>query len=166
MNNEQKNIIENFTGILLNLNSVMAKVPESGLDWSEGEGEWSIRQIIHHLAEDCTVYGFILERALVTPGCKVFFGEFPGNEAWADGLGFGQRPISHALPLIHAQRAYFAELVNTFPERWENKVVFYNETGEKLAESTVREMLVMLTEHMQEHIDTLQRILAGNTPQK
>ena len=86
MNDEQKNIIENFTGTLLNLDSIKAKVSESGLDWSEGEGEWSIRQIIHHLAEDFTVYGFILERALATPGCKVFLANSremrPGQTAW------------------------------------------------------------------------------------
>jgi hypothetical protein len=47
---------------------------------------------------------------------------------------------------------------------WENKAIFYNESGEKLAESSVREMVSMLTEHMQEHTRTIERIISKHTP--
>jgi hypothetical protein len=159
MKQNKTDLLRNFTGALDDLDKVMAMVPESGLDWSEGEGEWCIRQIIHHLAEDCTVYGFILERALATPGCKVFFGEFPGNETWANRLAFDQRPINNALVLIRAQRTYFAEMLRFLPNLWENKAIFFNESGEKLAESSIYEMVSMLTEHMQEHTQTIERII-------
>jgi len=151
-------MINAFTGALDDLDTVLASVPDEGWDWAEKEGEWSIRQVVHHLAEDCNVYAFIIERALATPDCKVFFGEFPGNKAWGDLLAWNERPVENARELMHTHRKYLAELAGHFPERWENKAVFYNESGKKLAEQTVERMMVMLPEHMQEHISMIKKI--------
>ncbi|MEA3326025.1 MAG: hypothetical protein U9R53_01750 [Chloroflexota bacterium] len=67
-----------------------------------------------------------------------------------------------ARELMHAHRKFLAELVGYFPDRWENKAVFYNESGEKLAEQTVAKMMVMLTEHMQEHISMIEKIFSAH----
>ena len=93
MNQTQQKIMDDFKGVLVELDSVLAELSDEGYDWAEKEGEWSIRQIVHHLAEDCNVYAFIIERGLATPGCKVFFGEFPGNEAWSNLMGWHERPV-------------------------------------------------------------------------
>lgn len=159
MNEAQQDLLDAFTGSMEELDQFLETVPEDGLDWTESEEEWSIRQVIHHLADDGNVYTFIIERALATPDCKVFFGGFPGNEQWADRLNFSQRPIQPALKLMRAQRAFLADLIARFPDRWDNKVGYYNESGEKMAERTVAEMIVMLTEHMQEHIQMIETIL-------
>lgn len=159
MDHTQKNIIDNFIHSLDDFDTSLKKVPTHGLDWNESEGEWTIRHVIHHVAEDCNVYAFIIERALATPGSKVVFGEFPGNNAWADRLGFGERPIEPAIELIHAHRKFLAELVSHFPDRWDNSVKFFNDEGEELATSSVKQMMVMLTEHMQEHTGMVLKII-------
>ncbi len=128
MTEKQKKMIDEFRGALGDLNAVLENVPDAGLDWAE-EDEWSIHEILHHLAEDCNVYAFIIERGLATPDCKVFFGEFPGNQEWGLRLGFGERPVDIALELMHAHRKFLVELVGHFPDRWENKVNFYNTEG-------------------------------------
>ena len=142
--------------------AILEKVPENGLDWVESEGEWAISHVIHHVAEDCNVYAFIIERALALPGSKVILGEFPGNNVWADSLGFGERPIDTALELMHAHRNYLAELVAFFPDRWENTVRFFGEEGKYLATRSVKDMMIMLTEHMQEHTEMVKNILDAN----
>jgi len=124
MKEAQKKIIDEFTSALDDLDAVLASVPDEGWDWIEKEGEWSIRQLTHHHAEDCNVYAFIIERALATPDCKVFFGEFPGNKAWGDLLAWDERPVDVARELMHAHRKFLAELVVYFPDRWENKAFF------------------------------------------
>lgn len=159
MDEKQQKIIDAFKDSLASLDLLLEKIPENGLDWAEAEGEWSIREVLHHLAEDCNVYAFIIERALATPDCKVFFGEFPGNQAWGQRLGFGERPVEAAREFMHAHRKFLAELAGHFPERWENKVNFYNYDGEKISESTVEKMMLMLTEHMQEHTEMIKNIL-------
>ena len=161
MNEKQTQMIDEFRGALADLDAVLADLPGGSLDWAE-EGEWSIREILHHLADDGNVYVFIIERGLATPDCKVFFGEFPGNEAWADRLAFGERPVEGVLNLIHAQRQFLAEVLGHFPDRWENKANFYNTEGEKIADRTIGEMLLMLTEHMQEHTEMIQNIIVAH----
>lgn len=162
MNEEQTKLINDFTSALDYLDSALTNVPEQGWDWAEKEGEWSLRQILHHLAEDCNVYAFIIERGLATPGCKVYFGEFPGNLAWSNMLAWHERPIEIARELMHAHRKYLAELVGHFPDRWENTVAFYNESNKKVAEQSVEKMMVMLTEHMREHVEMIKNILKAH----
>lgn len=162
MDVNQAQILADFTTTLGGLDTVMESVSENQLDWSAQEGEWTIRQVLHHLTDDGNVYTFIIERALATPGCKVFFGGFPGNEAWADRLGFDQRPITRAWDLLCAQRRFLAELVSCYPERWGNQVWYYNEAGEQVTERNVEQLIQMLTEHMQEHTRMIENILAAN----
>lgn len=162
MNEQQEQVLSAFASALDELDAVMASISDDQLDWSDGEGQWSIRQVLHHLADDGNVYTFIIERALATPGCKVFFGGFPGNEAWAKRLGFDQRPVTNAYALLQAQRHFILELVSRYPDRWDNQVGYYNEAGEKLTEQTIQGMIIMLTEHMQEHTAQITHILAAH----
>lgn len=162
MNEIEKKAVANFNSSLEQLELVLTRVPDRGWDWLESEGEWSIRQVIYHLAEDLIVYGFILERTLATPGCNVIFGEFPGNEEWADRLGFDKRPVNLALDLIRAQRPFFADLLSRFPEKWGNVVLFYDESGEKLGESNIEKMVMMLSDHMLEHVKMIENIIKAN----
>ena len=160
MDEQQTRLLADFSRILEELDSVMEPITEEQLDWAEDECGWSIRQVIHHLTDDGNVFTFIIERALATPGCKVFFTDFPGNEAWADRLGFDQRSIDRAWDLLHAQRCFIAELVSCCPERWDNSVGYYNAEGEKLGEQNVSGLIRMLTDHMREHTNVITRILS------
>lgn len=162
MNEKQPELIRAFVEALDEFDAVLEKVPGDGLDWLEKEGEWTIRQVIHHVTDDCNVYTFVIERALVIPDCKVFFVGFPGNEAWADGLDFDLRPVTHALKLMRAHRDFLSELVEHFPDRWGNKAGFYDESGEKVGESSVEEMISMLKEHMLEHTRMIENIVRAN----
>jgi len=153
-------LVSAFTGALDDFDAALALVPEAGLDWREGGEGWSIRQIIHHVAEDCNVYTFIIERALATPGCKITFGEFPGNEPWAERLGWDTKPVATALELMHAHRLFIAEMVSLLPDHLQNEVIYFNDEGKELGKGNVENMLKMLTEHMQEHTTTIRRIAA------
>ena len=153
-------LVAAFTGALDDFDVALKAIPETGLDWREGGEGWSIRQIIHHVAEDCTVYTFIIERALATPGCKITFGEFPGNEPWGERLGWESKPVEISLELMHVQRKFIAEMVSLLPDQLENEVLYFNDEGKELGKGNVENMLKMLTEHMQEHAATIQRIAA------
>jgi hypothetical protein len=162
MNDAQLKIIDDFTGSLGELDNLLIGIPQEGLAWSEKEGEWTVREVLHHLAEDCNVYAFIIERALATPDCKVFFGDFPGNQPWGERLAWHERPVDASIDLMRSHRVFLAELVGHFPDRWGNKADFCDNAGKKVAESTVEKMIVMLTKHMQEHVSMIKNILKAN----
>ncbi len=164
MPEKNSKLLDNFTGALDAFEVVLDQVPESGLDWREGDEGWSIRQIIHHIAEDCNVYTFIIEQALAIPGCKIVFGEFPGNDTWGEALDWSSRPVEASRELMRAHRKFLAELVSHFPDRWGYQVHFFSGDSEDEipAPNTVEKMITMLTEHMEEHTETVKRIIAAN----
>jgi hypothetical protein len=162
MDKSQERILNEFFISFDELDALMKTVTEDQLDWRGTTDGWSMRQVLHHLTDDGNVFTFIIERALATPGCKVFFGGFPGNEVWADQLAFNQRPVTHALALMRAQTKFVVELVSAFPDRWGNQVGYYNEASEKQVDQSVENILVMLTEHRREHLAMIKNILAAN----
>jgi hypothetical protein len=157
-------LLEDFTATLDAFEAELDRVPEGDLNWREDDEGWSIRQIIHHVTEDCNVYAFIIEQALATPGCKVVFGEFPGNDAWGEALDWDSRPVEASRELMRAHRQFLVELVGHFPDRLDNQVHFYTgDSDEEVpARNTVKKMIEMLTEHMAEHTETVKRIIAAN----
>ncbi len=156
MNDEQQGQIEAFTRSQEAFDAALAQLPEEGPDWREDGDGWSVREILHPVSEDCNVYAFFIEQALTTPGCKVVSGKFPGNDAW------GERPVGPALGLMRAHRLA-GELVGSFPDRWNSAVKFHDGSGkERQGRNTVRTMLEMLTEHRQEHTETIRRIAAAH----
>ena len=162
MNTEQQKILDDFTGTMDELNKLLRDLPEGGFDWAERKGEWSIGQIVHHLADDGNAWVNVIERGLVASGSQVFFNGYPGNEVWSDRLGYDVRAVQPSLDLLRAHRAFLAELVGHFPDRWQNEVHFYNEDGEKVAQQVVAGFLTMLTDHMQEHITMIENIIKAH----
>lgn len=162
MSKNEDKLVQEFLDALVRFDTVLDRVPSNRLDWAEEEGEWTIREVVHHVAEDCNFYAFIIERALATPGCNVIFGDFPGNQPWGKALKWHNRPIEPARALMHAHRAFIAGLLLSVPDLWENAVHFKDESGKELAESNVTQMIEMLTQHMDEHTEMIKKILTVN----
>jgi hypothetical protein len=123
---------------------------------SEADG-WTIREIIHHLADDCDVWSMCIKKAIATSGALVRFEGFPGNEAWAEGLDFKTRQIEPAVGLIIAHREYLTNMLEHFSDAWDRTVRLANAEGDVVREFTVREMAKMLVDHMMEHVETIER---------
>ena len=143
------------------LRTLVQELSAAELDIPSETDGWTIRQIVHHVADDCDVWSLCIKKAIATPGAIVRFEGFPGNEAWAQALDFDQREIGPALDLMGAHRCYLAELLRHFPNHWDRGVKFANAEGETVGEMTVREMVKMLAEHMLEHVSTVEKAIGG-----
>ena len=152
--------LELFTSSAAQLVSIAAALEPEQLDAAAAPGEWTIREMIHHVTDDCDVWSMIIKKALATPGAPVRFEGFPGNEAWAEGMDFRSRDVTLALALVQAHHAYLAQLLSHFPGRWGNHVVFLDTQNCPIQEINVREIVQMLAAHMLEHLDTIETILA------
>ena len=131
---------------------------DAELDLPSEPGGWSVRQIVHHVSDDCDVWSMCIKKAIATPGVMVRFEGFPGNEAWAEALDFDQRAVKPALDLISAHRHYLAQLLNHFSDVWDRSIKLGNAEGKVVREMTVREMVKMLAEHTLEHVETIGQI--------
>jgi hypothetical protein len=158
MENNRDRILDQFRCSADALLTAVGGRPERQLDWRLSDCEWSIRQIVHHLADDLDVWGMCIKKALATPGAVVRFEGFPGNQAWADGLHFERRAIQTQLVLILAQRQAAAALVEHFADAWDCTMQIADSEGKVVASLSVMDILIMLTDHMNEHMQTIREI--------
>ncbi len=154
----QKETLALFTSGAKQLEIAVTGLSEKALDHSRTPGEWTIRQIVHHVADDGDVWSMIFKKALATPGAPVRFEGFPGNEAWADALAFDQRPIQTSLALIKLHRKLIHELAAYFPEAWDQTVRIIDSQGQDIQKVSAEQIIQMISEHMNEHVSTIEAI--------
>lgn len=150
-------LLARFLAVADELVGLVGGLSDAELDLSRAPGEWSIRQIVHHLADDGDVWSMCIKKALATPGAPVRFEGVPGNEAWGEALHSGERGVAPALHLILAHRQYLADLLRDL-DGWDNTVKLLDAGGEVQRELSAREMVEMLTTHMSTHVAAIQAI--------
>jgi hypothetical protein len=57
----QENTLALFTAGAERLEAVIQDLTEEALDSACAPGEWTIRQIVHHLADDCDVWSMCIK---------------------------------------------------------------------------------------------------------
>lgn len=153
-------VLSRFITSAERLEALVLGLPREDLDLPSERGGWTIRQIVHHVADDGDVWSMCIKKAIATPGVLVRFEGFPGNEAWARALDFAGREVGSAVGLIAAHRRYLAEMLRHFSDAWDRSVRLANAAGEVRREMSVREMVKMLTDHLLEHVETIESTLA------
>ena len=154
----QKEALKLFREGAERLEELVTGLSDKELDYNEAPGEWTIRQIVHHVAEDGDAMSMIFKKAIAIPGAPVRFEGFPGNEAWADALAFERRPIQTSLALLKAHRQVMAELAERFADDWEQSVIIVDSDGKELQKVSAGQIIKMLGEHMEEHIAKIEEI--------
>lgn len=73
-------------------------------------GEWSARQVIHHVADSETHSYLRLRRLLAEPGTLI---QGYDEAAWAEcaALGYAELPVAHALAVVRAVRTGSADVL-------------------------------------------------------
>jgi hypothetical protein len=151
----QAEALGRFTTGAYQLRRAIDGLSEAALDLSEAPGEWTIRQIVHHLADDGDAWALPMKKAIAVPGATVGFEGFPGNEPWVAALAFNARPIGSAVALIEAHRRSLAELAGTIPGAWERHVMVLDAEGRQVQTLTCGEMIGMLADHLCRHVQTI-----------
>jgi hypothetical protein len=99
-----------------------------------------------------------IKRAMAATGVFVAPSKYPGNQAWGKALAHDKRPIQGALALLKAHRHIIAELAACFPDKW-GCYITYPTPGEKeIGKITVGQMIRMVTDHLDEHLATIEAI--------
>lgn len=131
--------------------AALAGLTEADLDLTRAPDEWSIRQIVHHLAETDAMFLMIFESALARSG-STFLRNAYDQAHWAEALAYHQRAIEPALALIKATRWHLAHLFLHISDHWDRYVLlkFASEEGEG-HKMTVGQLLDGLNWHLADH---------------
>ena len=104
------------------LEAALAGLSEQDLDLARGGSDWTIRQIVHHIADGDLLFALSMSMALAEPG-REFTQNWPSDNApYARNLQYAQRDIAPSLALIRAIRTHFVVLARLLPDALERAV--------------------------------------------
>ncbi len=134
------------------LEDLFWQLGEKGLDRSYGEGKWTARQILVHLAEAEIAYAFRLRQVLSQEGHRVQ--TFDENRWMELHRGFD---ASLALELFRSLRLWNLRLLRSLePEQWARTAV-HPERGVE----SVEVMVKLMAGHDGNHVQQLEQIARG-----
>ncbi len=154
---EHSEMIEEYGWGFDLLSAALAQVPRQAREWKPAPGEWSVHEILVHMA-DSECVGALRARTLIAePGSTVM----PYDEAkWAVALNYQNQNAEDALQLFKFARQTTYHLLKTLPDQVLTYSVVhpeevYPEYGEVY---TLEKWLNIYTRHIRDHIEQLQKI--------
>ena len=140
------------------LETAIAGLSEGELDIAESDGTWTIRQIVHHVADGDDIWKVFIKRAIGNPGGKFdlrWYWEMPQDE-WAKRWAYASREIEPSLRLFRASRGHIVQLLEHMPEVWERSLLVRWPKGEE-QEVKVAWIVKMQAQHVTGHVDDIRR---------
>ena len=149
---ERKEKIEQIRRFPAELEALLTKYPESRLDTPVQSGEWTIRQIVHHVADAHMV---ALERAkLVLTEIRPIIKPYDQDE-WAK-LADVKLPIEPSLAILRGVHQRWADMLSHATDAdWQR-------TGVHLDRGllTLDDLIDMYAGHCQAHLDQIRQLTA------
>jgi len=140
------------------LETAIAGLSERDLDIAESDGAWTIRQIVHHVADGDDIWKGFIKRAIGNPGGKFdlqWYWAMPQGE-WAKSWAYASREIGPSLALFRAGRGHIVQLLEQMPEAWERSLLV-RWPDEEAEEVEVAWVVEMQAQHVPGHVDDIRR---------
>lgn len=128
-------------------------LPDEDLQKNYGPGKWSVRYILHHLADSESVLFYRIRRVISEPKQVIWFYD---QDAWAEKLDYSTVPLDLAKNIYVSSREgiiYYARL------HYENsdKINFvHSETGLR----TLKDEFDKVVSHNQQHVHDIEKALS------
>jgi hypothetical protein len=147
---ERENLIVRYAAGPAEVAAVLDGITSAELDARPAPGEWSVREVIHHLA-DSEMEGALRLRRLLAEHRPALAGY--DQEAFARRLWYDNRPITAALAAITAARETTVEILRRLtPEDWQREG-----THSEFGRFTVEDWLRLYAAHAHEHAAQIRR---------
>ncbi|MBV7335008.1 DinB family protein [Chloroflexi bacterium TSY] len=153
-------IIANYGKCPSQLEAALSKLPASNLDIGESAESWTIREIVHHIADGDDLWKSFIKQAIGYSDGEFFFNWYwqaPQDE-WVINWNYEARSIEPSLAMFRANRTHIVQLVRHTPGSMEKRlrVRWPTEVGEQAV--SVASVLEGQTHHVFEHIAEIGRI--------
>jgi hypothetical protein len=126
----------------------LAGAPDEELDTSPGEGKWTARQIVHHLADSEMTSAIRLRLLLASPNPQIVGYD---QDEFARRLYYSDRPIEASLDAFNAARRTSAEILDRMSETEWLREGMHTEIGRY----TVEKWLELYAAHAHAHADQI-----------
>jgi hypothetical protein len=143
----------------LQLETALRDLAEGDLDQVPSAGSWSIRQIVHHLADGDDLWKLCIKMALGNSEGLFALQWYWEKEQmeWSRNWNYAGRDIASSLALLQANRRHIVELVQPIVKTWEKSVRLQRPhmPDERI---TIGDVIKMQAEHVVGHIQDIQTI--------
>ena len=149
---ERQTLIEKYRDGYDAVVAALEGATEAALDARPGEGAWTAREVVHHLADAETMASTRLRRLLAEEDAVIHAYD---ENVYARALHY-DRPIDGALAVIEAVRAASLELLELLEDADWKRVGTHTESGEY----SVEDWLEIYAAHPYDHADQIRSALA------
>jgi len=140
------------------LDAALANLNEADLDWGPAEGGWTIRQIVHHIADGDDLWGACVKMALGSQtGFSLQWYWAKPQDQWSEVWHYADRAIAPSLALFRANRGQIVQLVEQVPDAWCRHMAMTMPDGRE-KQVTVGDILTMQARHALGHIADIRGI--------
>ncbi len=155
----QDKVIELFKQGLSILENALAGLSDNVLDYAPSNGGWTIRQIIHHLADGDDLWKIGIKQAFGNEQDEFtlqWYAALPQTE-WAKRWNYEKRSVDISLALLKANRDHIVQLLEYTPDGW-NKSIRFRGTNGKIEIIPVGFVIQMQVNHIEHHVKRILEI--------
>ena len=156
---DQDKILELFKQGPAILEKALTGLSDSELDYTPSNGGWTIRQIVHHIADGDDLWKTGIKIALGNEQSEFtlkWYSALPQTE-WANRWAYENRSVDASLALLRASRNHILQLLEYVPDGWTRSVQFREPNGE-IEAVPVGFVIQMQSDHVVHHVKRISAI--------
>jgi hypothetical protein len=159
VNTEQRQaLIERYQDGYRVVVEALANITDAELDAPPPEG-WTVREIVHHLADSEMTSAIRLRRLVVEAGPQIYTYD---EEAFARVLNYQTRPIAPSLAAFKAARETSASILERLTaEQWHHEGLLHEGVRIENPHYSVETWLEIYAAHAHDHAAQIQRARAA-----
>jgi hypothetical protein len=140
------------------LERALSGLQDADLDMPPSQGGWTIRQIVHHIADGDDLWKTCIKIALGNQNSEFTLAWYwaLSQEEWASCWDYAHRSIDESLALLKASRSHIIQILEMIPDGWYRSVDFRKSNGET-ERLPVGAVVEIQADHIEHHVN---RILA------
>lgn len=156
---DQAKILARFAEGPTQLENALSGLSESGLDLAPSQGGWSIRELVHHVADGDDIWKSCIKMALGNEHAEFhldWYWSIPQTN-WSSSWAYAHRSVRPSLELLKAIRRHILDLLAQRPDGWERSVEIRERDGQ-VTRVSVGFVVEMQADHVFHHIDRIHAI--------
>jgi hypothetical protein len=148
---QRKALIEQYGRGFEMLKAAVQDVPAEARHFKATPSDWSVHEIIVHMADSESMAALRIRKLIVEPGSTLMAYQ---EARWADALGYARQSADDAMEIIRLARQTTYRLLKTLPEKVFAHSVKHPEQDEPYTFDT---WLQIYARHIPDHIDQLRQ---------
>jgi hypothetical protein len=157
--------LQTFLVCVEELESTLSGLNKEDLNRNAGEG-WTIRQIVHHIADGDDIWKYCVLMVLGNPGVEFhlsWYWNIPQDE-WTTHWRYQQREIQPSLKRFRVNREYIVDLLRKRPDAWQTSARIHWPGDIQETQITIAEIIGMQTNHSRNHCSDIRAICQLGIP--